>query len=170
MLGGSNLVLWQNSATQSAAMTVSRAVASHWDNPATAFGVRARPSHHRTTDQMIIESPPKTVQIGQTTARAASVSSPPAMGLPRPGIRGVVASAAWRHAEPTNEVSQVWSLRKVNWSVTNASQSAGGPWLLRTLASIVLVPACRLASTFVLEIIFQLRLAPKSTGLPLIFN
>src|SRR4029453_17050317 len=42
------------------------------------------------------------IQSGQISFAASKVRSPPATGLPRPGIFAAEASAAFRHEEPTN--------------------------------------------------------------------
>src|ERR1017187_7052977 len=57
--------------------------------------------------------------------------------------QGAKPSLAPRQAEPANDPSHVRSLRRVNRSVSNTNQSAGGALSLETPASIVLVPACR---------------------------
>src|SRR6266850_5989661 len=50
------------------------------------------------------------IQSGQIFFAASKVRSPPATGLPRPGVFAAEASAALRHEEPANDVSQFLSV------------------------------------------------------------
>ena len=51
------------------------------------------------------------IQSGQIFFAASKVRSPPATGLPRPGVFAAEASAAFRHEEPANDASQFSSVR-----------------------------------------------------------
>src|SRR6266508_2479109 len=67
------------------------------------------------------------IQSGQIFFPASKERSPPATGLPRPGVFAAEARAAFRHEEPANDASQFWSVRTFSRSVIKTSQSAGGP-------------------------------------------
>ena len=100
-----------------------------------------------------------------------SVPSPPAMGLPRPGILGVVARAARRQAEPANDVSQLWSLRKVKPVGRQHQPECRRPIVVedpgfnRVGAGVQIGRHIRASKNP-----SSCRLCPVSTGRPLIFN
>src|SRR5438128_2065627 len=107
--------------------------------------------------QMATASPANITQMYHTLLSAANVPSPPAIALPAPGTRGSDASPAGRQAESVQDVSHVSSVDKVNWSVVNLNQSAGGALSFKTLISILLLPLCKNRATSMFATSFQLR-------------
>src|SRR6266481_8738549 len=98
-----------------------------------------------------------TVHMRQIFASTSSILSPPARRLPGPARLGVEASALLRHVDPPTDTSHLSSLRKMDESAVNASQSAAGASSLKTLASIVFGPFCKNFDTSSVEACFQLR-------------
>src|SRR6266849_261134 len=80
---------------------------------------------------------PNTIHVRQILGNTSNIFSPPARRFPGPGYRGTEASALLRHEEPASDDSHSPSVRNVEESAVNASQSAGGASSLKTLASIV---------------------------------
>ena len=114
-------------------------------------------------------SPANITQMYHALLSAAQVVSPP-ISLPGPGTRGCDARFAGRQAEPVQDVSHVPSVDKVNWSVVNLNQSAGGALSFQALISILLPPLCKNRATSIFATSFQLRLAAASTRVSLIFT
>jgi len=100
---------------------------------------------------------PKTIQARQTFGSTSKIFSPPARRLPGRGYRGTEAGVQLRHEEPASEDSHLPSVRKVEESVVNASQKAGGASSLKTLASIVFESLRKKLDTSNVEVCFQLR-------------
>ena len=97
------------------------------------------------------------VHARQICGSTSDIFSPPARRLPGAGRFGVEASAPLRHVDPASDTSHRSSVRKVDESAVNVSQSAGGASSLKTLASIVFGPVRRNCDTSIFEICFQFR-------------
>ena len=100
---------------------------------------------------------PNAIHVRQILGSTSNVFSPPARRFPGPGYRGTEASAQLRHEEPPSEDSHSPSVRNVEESAVNASQSAGGASSLKTLASIVFASLRKKLDTSNIDICFQLR-------------
>src|SRR5438105_825276 len=106
----------------------------------------------------------------QIFGNASKIVSPPARRLPAPGLRGIEASAQLRHEDPAIDASHLSFVRSVEESATNKSHSAGGASSLKTRASILFWPLRKNRDTSKIDIRFQLRFAPVSTGSPFILS
>jgi hypothetical protein len=115
-----------------------------------------RSNHRPAAIVRTIASIPKTIQARQTFGNTLKIFSPPARRLPGRGYRGTEAGVQLRHEEPASEDSHLPSVRKVEESVVNASQNAGGASSLKTLASIVFESLRKKLDTSSIEICFQL--------------
>src|SRR5881396_1914868 len=112
---------------------------------------------------------PNAIHVRQIFGNTSNILSPPAIRFPGPGYRGTEASAQLRHEEPASEESQLPSVRKVEESAVNASQSAGGASSLKTLTSIAFEPLRKKLDTSSVDICFQLR-GLTCKGPPFIFS
>src|SRR6266480_1246522 len=122
------------------------------------FGLAVIRANHQPA--AIVRSIARTASVvhaRQIFPSTSDVLSPPARRLPDPARLGVEASALLRHADPARDTSHFSSVRKVDESAVNASQSAGGASSLKTLASIVFGPVRKNFDTSSVEISFQLR-------------